>query len=453
MQKFIILLLVLIMIFSGCNYSLDTAAVKKNNTIAIKNVNVISMEKEELLTNQTVLISDGLISNIGASDKVEMPVGCETIDGKGKFLIPGLIDMHTHIMDKNDLKLFVSNGVTTIRNMAEFPDPTKYPGSIQSKLNYSDALSLKNSIKNGELLGPEIYQAGHVLDGNPPYHEYYCTPIEAGADIDSIVKAEKEKGYDYIKVYWNLSKSEYLAITAAAKKYDIKVIGHVPNSITYEDAVKSEMYTIEHLTGLYNPKEVMPNLDNLIKTTNESQTWICPTLIELKNILPRDNPQIKALKNREENKYISKEMLSFWDEELSRWGGLTGYAGEAIDYFKHLVAQFHKGGVQIIAGTDCGAMPYVLPGYSIHEEIELFTESGLSNYEALKSATINAARCLNQQKSIGSIAVGKKANLILLNGNPLKEIKNTKNISDVFLLGERISNEEIHKLLSSTEEK
>ncbi len=308
MKSIFILMSVLILIFSGCSYSLNTASVKKNNNIAIKNINVISMEKEELLTNQTVLISDGLISDIGASNKVEIPKDCETIDGEGKFLIPGLIDMHTHIMDKNDLKLFISNGVTTIRNMAELPDPTKYSGSIQNKLNFIDTLSLKNSIKNGELLGPEIYQAGHVLDGNPPYHEYYCTPIEAGADIDSIVKAEKEKGYDYIKVYWNLSKPDYLAISAAASKYDMKVVGHIPNSMTYEDAVKSEMYTIEHLTGLYNPKEVMPNLDNLIKTTNESQTWICPTLIELKNILPRDNPQIKVLKNREENKYIAKEI-------------------------------------------------------------------------------------------------------------------------------------------------
>ncbi len=146
-------------------------------------------------------------------------------------------------------------------------------------------------------------------------------------------------------------------------------------------------------------------------------------------------------------------MLSFWDEELSRWGGLTGYAGEAIDYFKHLVSQFHRGGVQIIAGTDCGAMPYVLPGFSIHEELELFTDSGLSNYEAIKTATIDVARCLNQQNSIGSIAVGKEANLILLNENPLKEIKNTKNISDVFLKGKRISNEEINELLSSIEKK
>ncbi len=454
-------LFILAIVFTGCS---GRAAVNNENTngkagagqtkesetmvTAIKHVNILTMENDIILPNQTVLMKNGIIAEIGDTDSIKVPEGCEEIDAEGKYLIPGIIDMHTHIVDSNDLTLFLCNGVTTIRNMAEYPDVEKYPDSFQSTLNYTDALTLRNKINSGELAGPQIVQAGHVLDGDPPFHEALCTPLVEGSDIDSIVKSEKEKGYDYIKVYWNLPETDFNAIVQAAEKYGMKVVGHVPASIKYEEAIGS-MYSIEHLTGMYDGASIMPDLGRLIQRANETGTWHCPTLIELRNLLPIDNPNFIALQNRPENKYIKEDLKEFWNKEIVRWGGLTGYAGEAMDYFQMLVGELYKGGVRIVAGTDCGVMPYVLPGFSIHEEMELLTTCGLSNYEALKAATIDAAKCLDQDDRIGSIAVGKKADIVLIDGDPLQDIKNTRKISGVMYNGKWLSEQRIKELLDS----
>src|SRR3990172_12229274 len=219
-----------------------------NPLVAFVNVNVIPMDSERVLENQTVIVRDGVIELIGSSDQIEVPREALIVDGRGKYLMPGLVDMHVHIQFEDDMLLWVANGVTSVRNMW---------GNTGKMLQFGfpDQLALRKQIEQGALFGPTIYTAGPVMEGSPAFHplaEVFDTPEAARESV----AWQKAQGYDFIKVYDHLSPEVYQAIIAAARENDIPVIGHVPFAVGLDGVFASGQLTIEHLTGYIYPDAV-----------------------------------------------------------------------------------------------------------------------------------------------------------------------------------------------------
>lgn len=214
-------------------------------TVAFVDVNLIPMDSERLLMGQTVIVRDGIIETIGDSGQVVVPEGAQVINGTGKYLLPGLVDMHVHVEDENDLLLYAANGVTSVRNLW---------GNTEKKMfmGMPNQLVLREQIKRGEMFGPTIYTSGPIMEGNPattPLMTVFERPEQAAESV----AWQKEQGYDFIKVYDNLSAATYQAILQAAREQEIPVVGHVPFEVGLEAALGSGQVTIEHLSGYNDP--------------------------------------------------------------------------------------------------------------------------------------------------------------------------------------------------------
>lgn len=282
-------------------------------------VNVVPMDHERILENQTVITQGERIVAIGPSDILQVPPQAESIDGRGKYLIPGFADMHVHLQEEEELVLCIANGVTTIRQMWG-EDPWH--------------LDWRKKIAEGELLGPRIYTAGPVIDGSPPKSSRYVI-VDNPEEAESVVARHKELGFDFIKILSHLSPQAYEAILSAAKAHDIPVIGHVPYQVDLERALTSGLYSIEHLEG-YNfalmandapaidlddraawlkPWEYFDEskLPALAKATAEMGVWNCPTLVVFINgrILPEE---LDDLLNQPNIRYVVPYVVDYWKE-------------------------------------------------------------------------------------------------------------------------------------------
>jgi imidazolonepropionase-like amidohydrolase len=267
---------------------------------AVVDVNLINMEIDTVLKHQTIIVEDERISKIGASDKSNLPEDALIISGSGKYLLPGFIDMHVHISDESDLLKFLKYGVTTVRHMSDVPWWAKAMG-------FPDALSLRRKQKEGEIIGPDIYTTGFTLDGDPAVSPMN-KKIKNLAEAEKEIQEEKEAGYDYIKIYDNLSPESFEAILSAARTYDMPVVGHVPFEVGIDNVLQSSVLSIEHLTGYINNNAaafIIPEdkIEYYAKMTVQSGIYNCPTLVIWDNLPPED--QIEQLENDPEYRYVS----------------------------------------------------------------------------------------------------------------------------------------------------
>lgn len=436
MQKIIIWLIILI-----CLHVFLFAEDSEQKIIFI-NATLIPMQSDtvEILYNKAVVVENGKIIKIEDQDTITMAEYSTVIDCTGKYLIPGLCDMHVHINSEQDLSLFLMNGVTSVRNMAESTNLEKI---LFGQLS---AFKLRNKINAHALIGPTIYTCSHFFEGEPkqnPFMPVYKTPAVAAESV----RYHKEAGFDYIKIYHHLSKDVYDTIIETANEVNIPVIGHVPLSIELEDAYKG-MHSMEHLTGYINIDTVeltVPEekLDYYAQMAAENNVWHCPTKVTYKNLIPPTQfekslnkpgmdlipaSRIDIWKTTSQNVYSTSSLelknMKSEDEYIQRWSALQS----------KIMRVLHRNRVKFIAGTDCG-MPFILPGYSLHEELRLFVETGFSAYEALLTATRNAAESSGKSDEFGTIETGKRADLVLLNHNPLDDISNTSDIAGVMVKG------------------
>jgi imidazolonepropionase-like amidohydrolase len=422
---------------------------KKKTVIAFTNVNIATMDKDEILKNKTLIIKDGIIQAIGDSEKTTIPSDSLIIDGTNKYLIPGLIDMHVHIWAENDTLLFLANGITTVRNMDALPWWTKFGG-------YAEHLSLRNDINSGKIVGPTIYTAGRYFDGNPPeWGKSPSTKIIKNIDgAKKEVKNDKNKGYDYIKVYGNLPLEVYNSIVQQAKEENIKVVGHVPYSVDLKSALINGQYSIEHLTGYINSfqgKLLIPENEivSYAKLTVEKGVWNCPTLVWYSTGISPDSEA--KLNNRPEMKYVSENTKNIWKDTVSGFKNYVEsnnlkYPYEAYPLAIRAVNMLHNEGAKILVGTDSGSS-YVIPGFSYTKELENLVSAGLTNYEALRAGTRDAAESLGKLDEIGTIKIGKKADLVLLEDNPLQDISYIDKKVGIVNHGLWITQTEINKIL------
>ncbi len=418
---------------------------------AFVDVTVLPMDEERALENQTVLVHDGVIAAIGSRDEVRVPPGAQVIDGRGRYLMPGLVDMHVHIEYDSDLLLLAANGVTSIRNMW---------GSTGMKLRLGlpDQLVLRDQIAAREIFGPTIYTTGPVMEGDPPNHpmmEVFRTPEEAR----SSVAAQKAKGYDFIKVYDNLDPLTYQAILEAAQANGMQVVGHAPKQVGLEGVLAGGQVTIEHLQGYIDADTaefLIPedSLDEYAGLTREAGVWNCPTL----SVYPKNSLSPEGLRRLEEQPgmaYLTPLARIFTPLNYRQMSASHTYPGS--DYPQRIaelngrmLKALHRAGAGILLCTDA-AQSYHIPGFAAHEELGLLVGAGLSPYEALRAGTRDSATAMGKSAEFGTIAEGLRADLLLLEADPFEDIANAGKRAGVMLRGRWMSAAELGSMLAGLE--
>lgn len=403
----------------------------QNDSYLIEHVNVVPMNQDTVLLDKMVYIKDGLIQNI--ADHIDIKE-VDIVDARGKYLSPGLIDMHVHIWDRYELGLYLSNGVTAVRNLWGMPMH----------------LRIKSAINDDEILSPMFFTTGPKLTG-PEFIGDDNLNLTSPTQAKEKVVSYKERGYDFIKTYYGLTEDIFDAVIEQAKISDMDIIAHpspkVPYSYHFNPQIKSIEHAEEIIQQPLNYKLDSLRLEEVIhdfETSNRGS--FSPTLIVYNNIyqmlidddiLASDqlefmNPLIK--------KVDSKAQFERWYTTKLRDSTIVMSIKNQHDFHLKIIKKLHEAGVIIVCGTD-GGIGVTLPGFSIHQELAFYKEAGLSNYEVLKTATVNASKTHVVMNNMGSIEVGKVANLILLDNNPLQDISALENPSTVFVKGRKISRE------------
>lgn len=425
--------------------------------VIISNVSVISMTSNRVLHNQDVEIEGRLITGVSAT-KNRAAQNEQVIDATGKYVIPGLFDMHTHMNDKKFLPLFLMNGVTAIRELGNVDD---------------SIFELKEQSKKDTFLGPRMFVSGKILEGDPPFWEGFEV-IRSKAEAVAAVRELKQKGADFVKVYHTLPKDLYEAILDEARKQDLKVTGHVPNGMSAAEVLNSGQGCIEHMSQItMNVGKVIDEDANepgykgwrrftgytvnesafgkLLDSLKKHDAYICPTLVveqKISALADYDSLASSAEAGYMDAGYTEEEWNPNHKNAATNIKGLRPLwfknYGVIFGGSKTLIKQLAQHAT-ILAGTDT-PNPFVIPGFSLHSELELLVESGLSPYEALQAATANAAEYLDVRDELGTIEAGKTANVVLLSENPLESISNTRTAQGIVLNGQYHEIDKLKKL-------
>ena len=419
------------------------------NVTAFTHVNVLPMTSNVVLENQTVVISGDRISLISPSENVELGELVTIIDGTGKFLVPGLAEMHGHVpptdppsnapryMNKeyveNTLFLYTAAGVTTVRGM----------------LGWTDQLQLKEKIASGELIGPNLYLAGPSFNGNS------INSVQEA--IDKVIQ-QKEEGWDLLKIHPGLTIEEYDAMATKANEIGITFGGHIPSDVGIKHAIEMGQETIDHMDGYvvyldkYSGAELDEKIQEIIQITKDNNVWVIPTQALWETIIGAAD--YEKMQNYDELKYIPKNLVSgynSWSKRLldnSKFDLKT--AKEHASLRMRLLAEMNRSGVNILMGTDAPQL-YSVPGFSIHRELKLMSEAGISPYEILVTGTKNVGNYFSSKANFGVIAVGKRADLILTDDNPFEDITNLQHLSGVMVSGKWMPKAFIDERLAAIE--
>lgn len=402
------------------NYNLILA-----QTNVFTNVNIIPMDSAHILTDHFVMVTDGKIAYIGKEKPARIPKKAHYIDARGKYLIPGLIDSYAHIHEKN-FGLFLANGITTVRNA---------PGSAFQH-------ALKKLTDSQELIGPRIYSVGPALTGSiTAYHTQGA--LANAEEVRFAVRETKRMGYDAVFSYVTISPEVYKEMLDEAQKCGLPVQGHVPYMVPYKDYIEGNQSSFDNLVGLMNlqsgatyPEERLAQFADDYRRTGK---YVIPTLTIHK--ARASARKIDSLKNQSSMKYVLPRQKEYWRLNSQQYT----YSG-APD----IVKTFYQNGVQLLLGSD-GGFHFVVHGFSYLDEAQNFAELGISNYDILSAGTVHAARYLGWDKKIGTIEVGKEADLVLLNRNPLEDIRALADHSGVMIRGSWYSREQLDEMLRTLE--
>jgi hypothetical protein len=419
---------------------------------AFVGVDVVPMDSERILDDQTVLVRGDRIAAMGPAGTVTVPAGATSIDGKGKYLMPGLTDMHVHLFAPDEMPLYLANGVTTVRNMA---------GSAAH-------VALREQIAAGALLGPTIYTAGPAIDGVPPYWPGGGT-IEDPSLADAIVREQKQASYDFLKLYMNLDQASYEALIAAAHRHGVKTSGHVPTALGIGKVLEHPMSSLEHLWAYFLPPSSAASLRSggeilrveaqswldvseaemqaLARTLAQANVWSCATLVVRKRMQTVED--LETAWTGLDERYVSPLIKNIWLHE-NLFLGFTHEDHEILrmSYGKMqaMVRALRDAGARILVGTDA-PNPFVVPGFSVHEELEHLVAAGLTPYEAIRAGTRDAAEFLEAADELGTIAQGMRADLLLLDADPLADVRNARKITGIMVRGQWLTAERLQEML------
>lgn len=434
-------------------------------TTAFVGVNVIPMDRERVLTNQTVIVRDGLITEIGDAKKIKVPKDAVRVEGSGKYLMPGLVDMHTHMLSDDDfpdalaedeLKVMVATGVTTIRFMIGTPEQ----------------LILRARSAKGEIIAPTIFSASPHLTGREQGNDFLVNTPDEARDA---VRKSKAAGYDFIKVTTFIKPEVYEAAVDEAAKIGIRVVGHADSRFVGVERAWKARQQIEHLDGYMEMllRDDAPmkgsvsdlyiyNLDNwksldyideskiadVARKTVASNPYVDPTQHFMKNTfgLPRSEESIRAqpdfrfYPHKIQERYIEFQKKTRLNqvpvETRAKWVG----------YRDKLIKAIYDAGGKIMAGSDTAEFLW-LYGFTEHRELKALKDAGLPNYAVLAAATRNPHEYLGTLEKVGTVEKGKRADLILLTANPLENIAATENRAGVMLKGKWYEQSELNRWL------
>jgi hypothetical protein len=438
--------------------SCGDAPVEFSSGIAFEDVSVIDVANGLSTQGMTVVVQDNRIAAVEPNQRVSLKEGVEVVPSSGMYLIPGLWDMHVHTLweDLHELfsKLFVANGITGIRDMW---------GSLDIAAEWlADA-------ETGRAKHPRFLVAGNLIDGADPRwpgSNVAATPEVGRAMVDSLVEA----GADFIKVYSWLEPSVYRAIALRSDELGIPFAGHLAIDISGAEASDLGQLSIEHAAILMidclsepRPGQFIDPITlvgigwdvdlsrALFQRMRENQTWYVPTLVTMRGMNGHD----PALTSDPRLRYLYPSIVEQW---LADNPVMAGHSEDDWQSFSQGLSQMmdftafaSEEGVPLLAGSDT-PNPFALPGFGLHDELEMLVESGLTPLQALRAATIDAARFLEATDSLGTVEVGKVADLVLLGGNPLEDISNTRTIQAVMLSGRLLNRAALDVLLSEAEE-
>ncbi|NCF14295.1 MAG: amidohydrolase family protein [Gammaproteobacteria bacterium] len=405
---------------------------------AFVNVNVVPMTSEAVIEQQTVLVDNGRIVAIGPVDDIQIPERASVVDGTDRYLMPGLAEMHAHVPGSNSanlgryFSLYVANGVTTVRGM----------------LGQPSHLALRQDLLDGKVFGPRLFTSGPSLNGRS---------VNGADQARQLVEEQHAAGYDFIKVHPGLDSEEFEALARTANALDMPFAGHVPVAVGVSGALELNMASIDHLDG-YLAALLPANSDGLggyggffdvmladelqteriadiARETAAAGTWNVPTevLIELRV----DETPVSELRNWPEMRYMPAATVERWADakqsviEASDFDPAT--AALAIEIRRKLILELHRAGGGLLLGADSPQV-FNVPGFSIHRELDALVSAGLTPFEALRTGTAAVDEFL--QSNTGIVAVGRAADLVLLDANPLVDIRNARRIHGVMVRGQ-----------------
>ena len=421
---------------------LPAQASNSGEAIAFVGANVIPMDRERILENQTVIVRDGRIVEVGPASSMRVPSGARRIEARGKYLLPGLAEMHGHIPPpnapaafiENVLFLYVANGITTVRGMLGAPNQ----------------LELRDKARSGAIVAPTLYLAGPSFNGNS---------VNSAADAERMVREQKAQGWDLLKVHPGLTRDEYDAMARTAKQAGIGFGGHVPAEVGLVHALESGQETIDHLDGYVEYLEgdkgsLDPTrLADAVRRSREANTWVVPTMALWETLM--GVPSLDALKGYSELKYMPPNMVKGWieaHENRLKSPQLDVAMGRRVaDNRMQILKALHDGGVRILMGTDA-PQQFSVPGFSLHRELSEMREAGLTPYQILESGTRNVGAYFSAKDDFGTVAAGKRADLLLVDANPLDNIGNLARRFGVMVRGRWIPESEIRTRLQTIAE-
>jgi len=440
-------------------------------TLVLSHVAVIDATGAPPAPDETVILDGDRILRIGPAKSIPVPKNAQVVDAHGFYLIPGLWDMHVHVWEtERAFPMFIANGVTGVRNTGGHLDQLK---------------SWRDQTANGSLLGPQMVICGPVVDGPNPSHPDHSIVVHDVAEGRKAVDTLKENGADFVKVYDGVPRDAYFAIAEEAKKQRLPFVGHVPGSISPSEASNAGQASIEHLVGIVeavstktdeiraidaapakSPAEYPARIAKRLQLAVENQsperlralgalfaknhTWQVPTLVARHQLayandenLAKD-PRLAYFSAAErealrpaQNMFVRFSPPEYWVQRRAE-----------LQVVFTIVSELHRAGVPFLAGSDSDGFSHTFYGFSLHDELAFLVQAGFTPMEALQTATIKPAEFLGLANKLGTIAPGKQADLVLLEANPLDDIRNTQKIRAVFVRGRYLDRGALDTLLS-----
>lgn len=436
-------------VFAACQ---STPKKTEHPQWVFRNISVIPMDQERVLEKQDVLVSEGKIVAIGETGNVPYNDDATVIDGTGKFLLPGLAEMHAHVPPVDDiepmkevLSLFLANGVTTIRGM----------------LGHPRHLELREKINSGEIPGPHFYTTGPSFNGNT------VKTAEEGAQK---VRDQKAAGYDYLKLHPGLTPETFGAIATTANEVGIPFVGHVSFDVGIQRAIDAGYSSIDHMDGFV--EALVPNIEKIgeegnglfgiysspmadttripqiIQGLKEHNIWMVPTQALAERWMSPVEGSVFL--NAPEMKYMKQETLDNWGNAKSSLLADKRFDSQKVENYielrRKLIRHCQEAGVGILLGSDAPQI-FNVPGFSVHHELKYLVDAGLTPYEALQTGTSNVAKYLGKDNA-GVIQAGAVSDMVVLNANPLEDISNTTSIESVMIGEKYLPRDSLNSMLS-----
>ena len=440
--------------------SIPKADTSAGRPLAFVNVTVIPMAGDGVLKDQTVVIEGEKVTRIGPTASISIPPNALRIDGRGKYLLPGLVDFHVHLRDPAELLSYLAHGVTAVVHLS---------GPMG---NVPDIAALRRKIAAGELEGSNVYTTGRILDGNPPINPGVSTAISTPEEARLAVEEQYRAGVDFIKVYNNLPSDLLRAVVKAADQRGLAVIGHIPRRDgrpqALQTALTAGLDVIAHseeffFTYFYGdadsllarnlpPQPDRSKIPSVVRMVRESRTAVIPNL-SFVAMTRRQLDNLDEVLSDPEARYLPPNVIAMWRaQNPTRRKDLESFSlreRAKHAFLKELIPALQAGGVLLLLGTDSSA-PGMFPGKSAHLELRELVEAGLTPSQALATGTRNAGQFIKGHvrgaESFGTVSVGERADLLLLEANPLSDISNISQIAGVTVRGHWLSKAALEKM-------